>query len=225
MRPQLRRVGTGGHPVVVVDDATGNAGAVVEIAAALAPFPPAGTHFPGLRRIVGPGDAAANGYVDALLERIAPLIAGAFDLDRFDLAEASFSLVTARAAALAPPQRMPHFDAVDPDYLAILHYLTPAPGSGTAFYRQRATGVERVDEGNRARFIAAARRDGGALTGYTNASNLLFEQTEAVEAAVDRLLIYQGAVLHSGIIPDSLVLSADPRRGRLTANIFVQGRR
>jgi hypothetical protein len=36
-------------------------------------------------------------------------------------------------------------------------------------------------------------------------------------------LIYQGSLLHSGIIPENMVLNSDPRQGRLTANIFVRG--
>jgi hypothetical protein len=38
------------------------------------------------------------------------------------------------------------------------------------------------------------------------------------------MLIYQGSLLHSGVIPPDMPLSADPREGRLTANIFVRGR-
>jgi len=41
----------------------------------------------------------------------------------------------------------------------------------------------------------------------------------------DRLAIYRGSMLHSGIIPPDMAFSADPRLGRLTANIFVKGRR
>ncbi len=53
MKPALRRFGEGRHPVVVVDDFTGDAGAIVEIAAGLAPFPAnADNYYPGLRRVI-----------------------------------------------------------------------------------------------------------------------------------------------------------------------------
>jgi len=39
----------------------------------------------------------------------------------------------------------------------------------------------------------------------------------------DRMLIYQGSLLHSGIISKGMKFSADPREGRLTANLFVRG--
>ena len=62
-----------------------------------------------------------------------------------------------------------------------------------------------------------------ADSGYITGSNELFEQIGAVEAVPDRLIIYQGSLLHSGIIPPAMKLSDDPREGRLTANIFVRG--
>jgi hypothetical protein len=37
------------------------------------------------------------------------------------------------------------------------------------------------------------------------------------------LIIYQGSLLHSGIIPPGMPFSSDPEVGRLTANLFVRG--
>lgn len=225
MTPRLLQVGDAPSRVVVVDDVLADVTPVIDIAASLAPFPSAAGYYPGVRRLITPDDRAATGYVETLLSMIAPFVGGAFDADAFDLIEASFSIVTARPAALSAAQRTPHFDSDDPDYLAILHYLAEVPGSGTAFYRQRATAIERVDAHNRDAFIAAAKRAGDALSGYTNASNHAFERIGAVDAKRDRVLIYQGSLLHSGIIPAAMPLSADPRAGRLTANLFVQVRR
>jgi hypothetical protein len=217
--PSLRRVGAVQAPVVVVDDFTGDPRAIVDLAAAMAPFPPAPSHYPGRRRPIARSDPA-DAYVERALRAAAPFIAGAFDATRFDLVEASFSLVTAAPHALSPPQRAPHFDATDPGYLALLHYLSDTPG--TAFYRQRATGIERVDEGNAARFVAAARIQNASRIGYIAGSDGQFEQIGMVEGRADRLVIYQGSLLHSGLIPADTTLSDDPRTGRLTANFFVQ---
>ncbi|HEY0622414.1 DUF6445 family protein [Sphingomonas sp.] len=222
MKPELHRFGQSREPVVTVDGITGDPGAAVAVAAGLAPFPVSQTYYPGLRRIVTETDSEAFAYACRLLETAAPFIGGAFDADGFDLLEASFSIVTVPPDALAPAQRAPHFDSADADYVAVLHYLTQAPGSGTAFYRQRSTGIELVDEGNRAAFVAAAQAESASLTGYTNASNACFEQTGRIDAVRDRLVIYRGALLHSGIIPPGMKLSADPREGRLTANLFIR---
>lgn len=222
MKPELHRFGTSRQPVVTVDGVTGDPGAVIAAAARLAPFPPSQTYYPGLRRIITEGDDEAFAYVCRLLEAAAPFVGGGFDADSFGLVEASFSIVTAPPCALTPAQRAPHFDSPDPSDIAVLHYLAGTPGSGTAFYRQRSTGIELVDEGNLPRFVTAAKAESGDLAGYTNASNMHFEQIGRIDAEPDRLVIYRGALLHSGIIPAGMKFSADPRQGRLTANLFIR---
>ncbi len=207
---------------MVIDDFTGEVGAVVEAAAALAPFPELRhNYYPGLRRVIRTADTSAYAMIERLLEQAAPFVGGGFDVDGFDLIEASFSLVTKAPEALTPPQRAPHFDSTDPNYLAVLLYLSDTPGTGTAFYRQRATGIENVDEDNVARFVAAARAAAPGR-GYIRNSDAHYEQVGRVEGVPDRLIIYRGSLLHSGIIPSEMNFSADPRQGRLTANIFIR---
>jgi hypothetical protein len=224
MRSELILVGAGRHPLVVVDDFGGNARAV-EIASAMAPFPPAANYYPGLRRIIRPQDEAAAAYVAATLERAARFIVSGFDLDFFELLEASFSIVTAPPETLSPAQRAPHFDSTDPDYLAVLHYLGGTERTGTAFYRQRSTGIEAVTEANRPDFLKAHRDEDTQPSGYFAGSNAVFEQTHAIEGVPGRLIVYRGCMLHSGVIPSDLDFEPDPQRGRLTANFFIQGRR
>jgi len=212
---------------VVIDDFSGDAEAVGRIADALAPFPEVDTgYYPGVRRMISRTDVQADAYVNRTCEAAAQFIAGAFDVEGFDLIEASFSIVTAQPSRLSAPQRAPHFDSPDPKYYALLHYLRVPPGSGTAFYRQRSTGIERVTEANLATFVRTAKADAARLahdSGYIRGSDAYFEQIGQVEAVPDRMVIYQGSLLHSGIIPDGMNFSADPREGRLTANIFVRG--
>ena len=226
MKPELRRVGEAQNPVVVVDDFTGAVDEVVELAAAMAPFPASsGSYYPGLRQPIAVGDAAYN-YVERLLRAAGPFIGGGFDVDTFELLEASFSMVTTAPGALDPAQRAPHFDSTDPGYLALLHYLRVPDGSGTAFYRQRSTGIERVTALNASSYVPVAQLQAAQLpagSGYITGSDSFYEQIGAVEAVPDRLVIYQGSLLHSGIIPDGMTFSADPRKGRLTANIIVRG--
>jgi hypothetical protein len=227
VRPELRHFGTGRHPVVVIDEFTGRLEEILAIAEEVAPFPAAaGNYYPGLRRLIDRSDAAAEAYVERTCEDAGQFIAGAFDFTEFDLLEASFSMVTTRPSELALRQRSPHFDSTDPKYLAILHYLRVPPHSGTAFYRQRATGIERVTEANVSTFTPVAQFQAAQLppdSAYITGSDSFYDQIGAVEAVPDRLVIYQGNLLHSGIIPDGMSFSADPREGRLTANIFVRG--
>ena len=213
--------------MVVIDEFSGSVEEISRLAEALAPFPAIdGNYYPGVRRLITPADTDANAYVERTCKEAAQFIAGAFDVDGFDLLEGSFSMVTARPSELLPAQRAPHFDSTDQKYYALLHYLRVPPGSGTAFYRQRSTGIERVTERNIARFVRTAEADAAMLSpdsGYISGSDRFFEQIGAVEAVPDRMIIYQGSLLHSGVIPPDMTFSADPREGRLTANIFVRG--
>ena len=212
--------------MVVVDEFSGDLDRLIDIAANLAPYAAQAHYYPGLRRLITSADEDADAYVEETCERAAQFIAGAFDVDSFDLLEASFSIVSTLPDRLTSPQRAPHFDSTDQRYFALLHYLHVPPDSGTAFYRQRATGIERVTTSNLAAFVATARSDALKLpsdSGYIFGSDNFFEQIGAVEAIPDRMIIYQGSLLHSGIIPPAMRFSSDPRQGRLTANIFVRG--
>ena len=227
MKPELRRFGNSQSPVVVIDEFSGSLEHVLEIADELAPYPRHTNYYPGLRRIFTAADAAANAYAEQTCERAAPCIAEAFDIDVFDLVEASFSMVTLKPTELSTPQRAPHFDTTDQKDIALLHYLRAPPNTGTAFYRQRATGIERVTELNASVFVQVAEVQIVQLpsdSGYFHGSDEFYEQIGAVEAVPDRLIIFQGSLLHSGIIPPDMPLTSDPRQGRLTANIFVRGR-
>jgi hypothetical protein len=212
---------------VLIDEFSGDVEAIGRIADALAPFPEVTSgYYPGVRRMITRGDVDADEYVERTCREAAQFIAGAFEVDGFDLVEASFSIVSAQPADLQPAQRAPHFDSTDQLYFALLHYLRVPEGTGTAFYRQQATSIERVTEENVDAFVATARQAAAALpqdAGYIVGSDDAYEQIGAIEAVPDRLLIYQGSLLHSGIIPTGMTFSADPRQGRLTANLFVRG--
>ena len=210
----------------MIDDFSGEVDRIVNIAADLAPYPAQMNYYPGVRRVITRADAAADAYVEETCQRAAQFIGGAFEIDRFDLIEASFSIVSRKPSDLSPAQRAPHFDTTDPKHLALLHYLRVPPSSGTGFYRQRPTGIERVTEANLDRFVRTARTDAAQLppeSGYIERSDEFYEQIGAIEAVPDRLIIYQGSLLHSGIIPPDMNFSDDPREGRLTANLFVRG--
>ena len=228
MKPQLQQVGTSKSPVVIIDEFSGAMEDIARIADSLAPFPPSqGNYYPGVRRMIGKADQQAYSYVLASCRRVAPFIAGAFGFQGFDLNEASFSLVTTSPNQLQAIQRAPHFDSSERNMIALLHYLRVPKGTGTAFYRHRSTSIERITSENLNHFISVAGRELANRTtnlGYINGSDDIFEQIGSVEAVPDRLIIYHSTLLHSGIIPQGMKLSADPREGRLTANLFIIGR-
>ena len=227
MKPQLQRIGNSQSPIVIIDGFSGAVDGIARIAEALAPFPPVvGVSYPGVRRIIGPADEQAYAYALATSERVAPFVGGAFGVSSFELTEASFSVVSTPPDALQPVQQVPHFDSPDPTIFAMLHYLRVPKDSGTAFYRHRSTGIERVTNDNIGRLadsaeLELARRP--PASGYISGSTEIFEQICSIEAVPDRLIIYHGCLLHSGLIPGDMTFSADPREGRLTANFFIRG--
>ena len=220
MRASLHHLGELRTPVVTVDNVWGDTAPLVEIAASLGSFPPATNSYPGLRRTIGSSDGSALAYVNTLLERVASYVCQAFGVAAFRIGEASFSLITTPPGDLAAQQRAPHFDCLESDRLALLHYLVPT--AGTAFYRHRATGVEQVTAETVEQYLGIAKAQAAATPArYVEGSNGYYEQIGMIEGLRDRLAIYPGNILHSAVIAQDASLSADPRVGRITANIFV----
>lgn len=212
----------------MIDNFSGAVEAIAALADQLAPFPQIkDNYYPGVRRHLTGADEEAYGYVLDTCNQAAPFIGGAFGVQSFDLEQASFSVVTLPPGELRPVQRAPHFDGPEQNLFALLHYLRVPADSGTAFYRHRATGIERVTSANVNLFVNAARSESARLapdSGYMNGSDAFYEQIGVVEAVADRVLIYHGSLLHSGVIPPGMSFSADPSEGRLTANFFLLGR-
>lgn len=226
MKVAIHEIGHARSHVVVIDDFLPEAPAVVEAAATLAPFPAEGdTAYPGLRRQISPGDAVSR-YVLHALQMLSPVLHDGFGAKTFAVTEASFSLVTTRPEALRSVQRVPHIDNDDPSLVAIIHHLHNVPGTGTGFYRHIASGLERPDAaspgGLRSLLKAEAEKLDGAAGGFVDGDNAAFEQIFSVEGRFNRVVLYQGCLLHSGLIPPGFAYSADPRQGRLTANLFVR---
>ena len=218
----LERVGREGEPVLVVDGVLREPGRLVDYAATEVAFAPAfgpGGGYPGLRA------PAPLNYVRKLVRTLSPSIERAFGLSgvRLARAECNFSMVTLAPAELVSLQRIPHVDTVDPLQFALLHYLCAPEQGGTAFYRHRATGYETITAERRARFEAARDREIAAQgpSGYIGGDTRDYEQIAAFDARFDRLLVYRSRLLHSGQVAPGGGFSADPRKGRLTANIFL----
>ncbi|MGY0650046.1 MAG: DUF6445 family protein, partial [Paraglaciecola chathamensis] len=57
---------------------------------------------------------------------------------------------------------------------------------------------------------------------YITESTEQFTLYDQVDYRPNRLVIYPGNLLHSGLIIPDRDISADPTEGRLTANIFIE---
>ncbi len=219
---QIQYVGAEQQPVIVIDDFATDPQAMIDEAAALG-FSEIGMHYPGVRARV----PAAR--LRAFLPQLVELVCDTFTCgSQLEVLEAYYSLVTLRPEALAPIQRLPHFDGLERERIALLHFLSTDGPSGTAFYRHCSTGFETVDATRFAPFRAALERDvalhGLPAPAYIEGDTAIYEQTARFEGVFNRALIYRGHALHCALLPKGVSFAPDPRRGRLTANTFLMGK-
>jgi len=214
------KFGAEGEPLVTIDDFAPDPTALFDAACAGSYGYP-GPHYPGLR---APADPA---YLGSRMDLLKDILTDVFAMPQgAHLVECAYSIVTTPRAALTPIQRIPHFDTLDPGRLALLHYLCDERGGGTAFYRHRATGFETITQACHGPYTRALQAEAAQLPaqGYVDGDTALFEETGLVAARFNRMVIYRGYRLHSGVIPQDLALSPDPRRGRVTVNTFLPAR-
>ena len=205
-------------PVLIVDNYVADLDAIVGRARALGPYPQAPGPYPGERRFITPSDSLMTDYVGPMLNALAPIISDAFDADILGATSASLSKVTTRPENLTRFQSHPHFDDTSGKMIAILHYLTPT--TGTALYRHRATGLERITE-DRLDYYLASIAHLGTRESYMCGSNDEFEMTAAITGHRGRIAVYPSNALHSGMItPDHFTELGC--RERLTTNIFIR---
>ncbi len=217
----VERLGREGEPLVVIDNFTGQPERLRAMGMA-AQYHTAGVDYPGLRALADPS------YLDLRRDLMMQIMARVFGLSRSIHCEiAAFSIVTLSPEQLSLRQRIPHHDHSDAGRIAVMHYLSGPESGGTAFYRHRRTGFETITPARETAYAMALAEDdrdfGPPPPGYATGDTAAFEQIGAVEARPDRMALYRGRQLHSGIIPDPTALSQDPGSGRLTINMFLFG--
>lgn len=210
------------EPVVQVDEFSGISGELLERGRQAA-YQDAGASYPGLRSWCEPD----------YLDRNRPLLFSIFQRvfgfrQGMSLDASTFSIVTLRETELSPLQRIPHYDHSSGELVAIMHYLLGPETGGTAFYRHRRTGFETITDTREPAYNAALAEDerefGMPAQAYHYGDNDRYEMIGEVKAKPDRLIIYRGRQLHSGVIPNPETLTAAPNHGRVTINMFLRGK-
>lgn len=216
---RIEAIGAEAQPLAILDDFAPDPDGLRSFAMH-ADFTAALNHFPGVRA------ALPEAYLRTQIPVIAAAAAEAFGrAGPVTIVDASFSIVSTPADALSIAQRLPHIDAFTEDRIALVHYLSPAGGDGTAFFRHRATGFETVGEARRDLFFRhldiEMRHGGVPPPGYVRGDTGLFECIRTEPALYNRALLYRSWNLHSGAISPANPLSADPGAGRLTVTGFL----
>ena len=203
----------------MVDDFAGDPERLIEDAAGLR-YQPIGPYFPGVRAVAPPP------IVVSIRNSLAGLINKTFDLsDNLNRIECYYSLVTTPPGRLQPLQRLPHFDGLGPQRIAILHHLGRAERGGTAFFRHRSTGFETMTAERLPAYNVAVNREimqhGMPPARYISGDTPIYEQIAHHQARFNRVLVYRGAALHCADIPGDLALTDDPATGRFSINTFI----
>lgn len=217
---RLRHIGAEKHPLMIVDHVLDDPQSMIDAACAATFYVPKHTHYPGVN---APLPVA---YYQTVVTALRGPIEAAFGLSRATYLKyfGFYALATTGCDAAAPIQKIPHHDSPDPNRLAMVHYLCHGPG-GTGFFRHKQTGFESVDLGRQGRYVTAATRElaemGSTAATYAGPDTPNYELIGQADLVFNRLIVYRSHVLHSALL-GSAAGSADPAKGRLTANGFIE---
>lgn len=220
IRIQKLTFGAENAPLLVIDQLVADAERLVRKAATQQYAPPS-SYYPGIRADAPPS------YLQFIESKLGPLFCEFFQLKgrAFKFSLRHYSLVTTPSDKLAMLQRIPHFDSLEGNGLATVHYLFKANLGGTAFYRHRKTGFEYIDASRRDAYFESLEAENSGphvpQAEYINGDTPLFEQIAKQEGVFNRMLVYRRNSLHSGCIGKDFVPDPNPLTGRLSINTFI----
>lgn len=222
MQVRKHYIGNEQAPLLVVDNFIAQPELLINHASKLE-FLKNSPYYPGSRALV-PLD-----YRQCMLTSLQDTLVDFFVLPgshlRFSVCH--YSIVTTPPTELKLLQRIPHFDSLDKNGLAAVHYLFKGDMGGTSFYRHRKTGFETIDQSRKIEYFRSLENDNDgpnlptAADGYINGDTALFKRFEEQPGIFNRLIVYRRNSLHSGAIANDLRLSDNPRLGRLTISSFI----
>lgn len=209
-------------PLLTIDNFAGGIDAIRQQAIASPEYAPDQiTKYPGIRAPL------PRGYIVASLKPLLPYIYKIFKIPTSFSPQPTgyFSLVTKTGDQLSPWQTIPHFDNTSPYMVAFIHYLNEADFGSTSFFRHKPTGYDYIDDSRKDRFLQSTQEflsTSERPLSYIDTDHPEFEAYHSVAYKANRLIIFRGFMLHSALIRQPEDISADPAKGRLTANMFVQ---
>lgn len=208
--------------VILVDNLFSNVSDVRQLAAQQTFSQEEATYYPGVRA------CCPDVLRDVMLSASASMIVRAYGLPqdtRFSDQGSWLSLAATPAKALHPLQCLPHFDSQRPTDFAVMLYANNQSFSGTGFYRHLPTGFENITQSRWPAFEQARKDWAQRMTkrpkGYFNQSTDDYQRLGTIDYKPNRMVVYPGTLLHSGLIDPNKDLSESPETGRLTVNVFA----
>lgn len=221
---QTYNVGAEGEPVLKADGYLADPDLLRDFAIRNNQFSKTDAYYPGIRMPIH------NHYTLALAKYFQSDIENTFNLplSKVKKAASRYSIVTEFPESLSLRQRIPHFDAPSRNSLAMIHYLCDGSDSGTALFRHKPSNFEYIDEkrvqqytqGIDRQFADPSKQPQGYICSDTDA----FKMIESFSTNYNRLLMYRGSSLHSGIIQPDYNFDPSPKTGRLTITTFIEFR-
>lgn len=207
-------------PLLVVDHFIAQANGLVNFATQLN-FTKNSPFYPGIRA------EAPVTYQQLLLKELQSTLLNYFQIKatalKFTICH--YSIVTTQAKQLKLLQRIPHFDSLNNNGLAAVHYLFKGDLGGTSFYRHKKTGFEYIDESRQIDYFRSLENENDTSNipspGYINGDTALFEKIGKQEGAFNRIIFYRRNSLHSGSISENFIPDENPLTGRLSINSFI----
>ena len=222
-KPMLYQIGNSKTPIIVIDDFARDQARSIRAAATNTRFTQDEVNlYPGIRAPL-PVD-----YINSVVALIGKKIQEVYGIPadmQLKVTQACYSLVTQPASTLGLLQRIPHFDTTSPYSFAVLHYLAEGQHGGTGFFRHTPSRLERVYEVDKENYFNIANnffnQTSAPEKAYLNSGNEHYDLYHHIDYLPNRLAIYPGNLLHSGLISPQQDISSDLTAGRLTANIFI----
>lgn len=216
------QIGNERAPLLVVDNFIQDTSSLIN-AATKCQFEMNSPFYPGIRAPV-PVE-----YQQTIIESLGQTLADLFSLPSANLCfpVCHYSIVTTPPNQLKLLQRIPHFDSLEKNGLAAVHYLFKGDLGGTSFYRHRKTGFESIDDERKASYFSSLENENAGpnlpkiADGYINGDTPLYEKIAEQAGVFNRLIIYRRNSLHSGSIKNELFAGNSPIKGRLTINSFI----
>ncbi len=133
------------------------------------------------------------------------------------------SLTSCPPSELLNEQKMPHVDSCKSGEYAFVHYLSGAELGGTSLYRYLPKDIIELNEQDETvldDMLSDVSLNSNEHSGYLTHSTSLFEQVLKIDAKFNRLVIYQGNLLHSANLISKESYSGDTANGRFSVTSF-----
>lgn len=206
----------------IIDDFILNTNSIMHFAQNIAYFNPTfsdNSYYPGVR------DNMPLPYGRLLKKFFEEYILPKFinEAGTINLHKCLLSLVACRPNQLTIDQKMPHIDSYNNKDFAFVHYLSGKELGGTSIYKYKPrnkTEITVADKKILDEMLIEVANYPEEHRGYITQSTPLFEQVLNIEAKFNRLVIYQGNLLHSANLDSPLSYCGDKRTGRLSISSF-----